>query len=275
MNRLRLATGSWLNGPSKPGPTKEDIEILEDKDIPATKTLGINEALATKLAVEALDNYRRTHVEVLTSKSYRQYSKASLPFQMFDELDREIFRGVLRGNVYLHWSRIHPHYHGRTSEAGRKYPRVTIELNSFLQQGAPSESVLAVLLHHMTHSYFLICCGFRSEGLDVDMHDLGHGLGFSTLLWKIQDVFRPKTRGPWPDLFRCRTGYQRWPYASSMPCDAVEPPPSGSSSCCWQSPDAVLKETCDDHLRCLRALGTAQPAAGGKDGRSSQTNNAL
>lgn len=254
---------SWLDGRSKPGPKSQNIKILKDETLDSQPHLGLTEVMATKLAIEALDKYERKHVNVLVPQIPGDYL-SKLPFQVFDEIDKELFRGVLQRNVYLHWRSLPPYVHGKTTSAGYKCKRVTVELNTFLiQMNAPPGLVLASLIHHMAHAYFLVCCGPRKEGSDSGMDAIGHGLGFSSLVHKIKDVFLPTSKHRFPDLFTCFSGDPNWRYASSRFAKKKRGR-QHSSICCWGLRDYPDKKTCEDYLRGLQEISACQKKEVGK-----------
>jgi hypothetical protein len=252
-----LGSFSWLDGPSKPGPKKENIGILKDKNLASQPHLGLSEVIATKLAVEALNKYERKHVEVLVMRMSGLLLK-ELPYRIFDEIDKELFRGVLHKNVYLHWRTLPPYVHGITSSEGYRNKRIVIELNKLLiQMGAPPNVILASLIHQMAHAYFLVCCGSCKGGSDAERDTIEHGLGFSSLVHKIMDVFTPRSNVAFPDLFSCYSGNSHWQYASPRLAKRKRAP-RGGSLCCWGLRDYPKKVTCEDYLKGLQEISACQ-----------------
>jgi hypothetical protein len=245
---------SWLDGPSKPGPTSEDFYELTDKHVGEKRHLELKEVTAAKLAVEAIEKGKRR--DVFWAGGCGVYAalspndKASLPIRVFNELDRELFRGVLKGQVCLATSTaISPAIHGATRRAGPPYGRVTILLNPEIVIMERPEVVLATLIHHMAHAYFLVCCGYDSGG-GGGQHNLKHGLPISTLLWTIKACFLRNHRF-FPNLFRCTDSPSHHPVASSFVQHGVE----GQSYCSWQCNDFKGFEDCHNYLhKTLRAL---------------------
>lgn len=90
----------------------------------------------------------------------------------FKQLSRLLFRNTLRiwpsrkANVHLHWrlgDEIGKTQHGYTSIEtvyGRRLVSITLNLD-LMVLGNWEGDVLAALIHHMAHAYFLICCGYR------------------------------------------------------------------------------------------------------------------
>lgn len=236
---------SWLDGPSGPGPTIEDCEELNDKHMRPQRSLQLKEVAAAKLAVEAIEKGKRR--DVFWAGGHGMFAgldktdRISLPIRVFHQLDSELFRGVLRGQVYMATSReLSPAVHGTTRRAGHPYGRVAILLNPQVVLHERPEVVLATLIHHMAHAYFLVCCGF---GSDEDQHDLKHGLPISTLFWTINACFLRNNRS-FPNLFRCTDNSSRHPAASSFGQHGVE----GQSYCSWHCSDFENFQDCHNYL---------------------------
>ncbi|EGD97492.1 hypothetical protein TESG_04900 [Trichophyton tonsurans CBS 112818] len=121
------------------------------------QSIGISEVLATKLALDALENFRAPHLE---TPRCSLHGYKYLPFRLFNTLDSHLFRGVLKDQVYLRWSKILPScVHGLTSKPGSRDNRITIDLQHALIKDSSAEGIISVLIHHMAHAYFLACCG--------------------------------------------------------------------------------------------------------------------
>src|SRR6266536_1777729 len=132
-DRASATKYSWLDGKDKPGPSDNDIAVVRDGKLlsPQTKDLGLKEEEATKLAVDALGNYSRTQFHALYGHDiHDRYTRAEIPFRIFDELDQELFRGVLKNYVHVRWSDLDHRRFGATNRPGRKdFRRITIALN--------------------------------------------------------------------------------------------------------------------------------------------------
>lgn len=160
------------------------------------------------------------------------YDKWSLPFLVFDELDRKLFRSKLKGNVCLEWSSIYDGAPGRTTQAGFKHSRIAIELSEMLLK-TTKMGIFTALLHQMIHAYFLQCCGYQSEGLLRAGYDLDHGPEFLALkaLIDLEYLQNPRTRispplfswNPLDDPRLSRRGRRPFGYTEFRP---------GSSDCC-------------------------------------------
>ena len=236
---------SWLDGPSEPGPTPEDCRELTNKNITGKKHLELKEVTATKLAVEAIE--KREQRDVFWAGGGGRHATLSprdkilLPVRVFHQLDRELFRGVLRGQVCLSGeSSLSPAVHGATRGPGHQYGRVTILLNPQLVITERPEVILATLIHHMAHAYFIVCCGY---GPGQDQHDLKHGLPISTLFWTIKGRFLRNHRS-FPGLFRCTDSLVGHSPASSFGQLGME----GQSYCSWHCNDYEDFQACFHYL---------------------------
>ncbi|KAI5292484.1 hypothetical protein KEM52_006316 [Ascosphaera acerosa] len=90
----------------------------------------------------------------------------------FKRLSHLLFRDTLRlwpsrsPNVHLHWrpaEQVGETQHGYTSIEtvyGRRLVSITLNLE-LMVLGNWEGDILAALVHHMAHAYFLVCCGYR------------------------------------------------------------------------------------------------------------------
>ncbi|KAL8699678.1 MAG: hypothetical protein Q9201_005863 [Fulgogasparrea decipioides] len=192
--RLMPAKSSWLDGKSKPGPTKSDFENLQSTTIsPASRNLELKPEEAYTLAEQALKSYQRTQIACLTRKpSNLTAIKRTLPFQVFNQLDRELFRSMLKGNVSLSWSDLPSGTFSRTIHAGQNgNPRTMIELSPLLFRHGTRPEILGTLIHQMVHAYYLQCCGYRDQGYGGEGHDMGHEQAFGALINCIGEHVEP------------------------------------------------------------------------------------
>lgn len=176
--------GSWLDGQSHPEPDLDSIRLLRDADAqPACSNLHLSTEEAFGRAFQAIENYQRSRFVCLTPGKRHIYPTQQLPFMVFDQLDREIFRSVLKGNVHLTWSAHLPdgiYATTRKPDPG-EIPRITIFLSKFLAE-AGRVDIFCTLVHQMIHAYFLQCCGYQAQDGRGRGHDLCHGPEFRVLL---------------------------------------------------------------------------------------------
>ncbi|EFE42532.1 hypothetical protein TRV_02729 [Trichophyton verrucosum HKI 0517] len=217
--------------------------------------IGISEVLATKLALDALESFRAPHLE---TPRCPLHGYKYLPFRLFNTLDSHLFRGVLKDQVYLRWSKILPsRVHGLTSKPGSRDNRITIDLQHSLIKESSAEGIISVLIHHMAHAYFLACCGPPSLGKNrSERQNLGHDLAYSTLVYKIMDVFQPQGFNRMPNLFlfdRARhhlNDHRQLCRAERTVGHLAEP----GKCCTYQSTDFLDRKTCRDHTLTLKEL---------------------
>lgn len=186
-NGSNQALGSWLDGLPHPGPDRESICVLKNEAAqPACSNLHLSTEEAFGRAHHAIEDYRRHKVACLAPGKRNMYPARQLPFMVFDQLDRELFRSVLKGNVHLRWSVHLPHgIYATTYKADpRNWPRITIVLSELLSE-APRVEILCTLVHQMMHAYFLQCCGYKAHDGRTGGHDLCHGPEFQALLLTI------------------------------------------------------------------------------------------
>ncbi|MCJ1426163.1 hypothetical protein MMC29_004065 [Sticta canariensis] len=176
--------GSWLDGLPYPQPDQDSIEVLKNADaLPARSNLRLSTEEAFGRAHQAIEHYRRTKVACLAPSQRHLYLTRRLPFMVFDQLDRELFRSVLKGNVHLKWTANMPGgiYAATCHADPPKRPRITIFLSEVLAE-APRVHILCTLVHQMMHAYFLQCCGYQAREGGSGGHDLCHGSEFRALL---------------------------------------------------------------------------------------------
>ncbi|KAI4086152.1 MAG: hypothetical protein LQ344_007804 [Seirophora lacunosa] len=156
---------------------------------PANPCLQISMGEAYILAEKALKDHNRASIDRFhTGTRMTAIAMENLPFQVFDELDAEFFRSVLKGNVSLGWKELAHGMLSRTCRASRKSnPRIRILLSPRLVRSGSPFDVFAALIHQMIHAYYLQCCGFRDRGHTGEGHDLGHDQAFQALLECIRE----------------------------------------------------------------------------------------
>ncbi|KAK2745385.1 hypothetical protein FQN57_003728 [Myotisia sp. PD_48] len=218
--------------------------------VPALPNLGLSETLATKLALDALDNFEPPSLAVPACRSHGPNLRF-IPYKLFAPLDNCLFRGVLKDQVCLGWKRLSSESHGMTSPPGGFDTRITICLNKSIRKlprQIATPVTLAALIHHMAHAYFMVCCGTGDGSSRTDKHSPCHGLAYSTLVHKIKEVFRAPEVKKLPSLFTC------------LPINPL-PLPSGKQlrkpdqgSCSKDAHNFLDKETCHAHALTLQEL---------------------
>lgn len=234
--------GSWLDGPSQPGPTEEELTVLRDRAIaPAKGPLRLEPEVATKLLITGLRDtgYLRVNVQALEPSTKHLFSCAELPFKVFNQLDREIFRSTLKDNVHLTIARLPQCYPGVTYRHGLMRPRITVRLSQDLVDRGSHARLLAALLHQMIHAYLLQCCGHRNVGVKAVGYDLSHDHCFSSILYAIQYRFELPSQFQFPSL---------WCYdhnGSRNPNQEHELPQEAGSSDCFIHRRHIRERSCE------------------------------
>ncbi|KAM5445460.1 hypothetical protein MaudCBS49596_007519 [Microsporum audouinii] len=239
------------------------LRALKASSLP---NLEVSEVLATKLALDALENFRTPHLEIPRCPSH---GFKYLPFRLFNTLDSCLFRGLLKDQVYLRWSNILPSaVHGLTSKPGTRDTRITIDLQNTLIKEGSAEGIISVLIHHMAHAYFLACCGPPSDNKHgSERQNLGHNLAYSTLIYKIMDVFQPRGFKQMPNLFifdRTRhhpTNHHQLCRQGRAVASLAEP----GKCCTYHSRDFLDRNTCHHHTLTLKELKPEQENNGKSD----------
>ena len=202
--------GSWINGPDQPAPSAAALRNLQDKQAhprEATKRLDLEEAFG--LAHEALGSMKMTSIPCLSHSSRAvRYSGHDLPFMVFDDLDKNLFRSVLKGNVYLKWTSLPRGIFARTSRPGlHGRPRTTIELSEDV--AGHLEATLGILLHQMIHAYYIQCCGHKNKRVAGKGHSLSHKEEFWSLRLSLKEHFLPGEGNVWGASKDSRSGMSR------------------------------------------------------------------
>ncbi|KAL8817273.1 MAG: hypothetical protein Q9223_003861 [Gallowayella weberi] len=192
VKRLPAAKISWVDGRSKLGPTHKDLEVLHSTDLsPASQALELSHEEAFTLAEQALGGHVRKRIHCLDVHMSPVHRKL-LPWQVFNELDKEFFRSVLHGNVSLGCASLGPGVLSQTNCAGRNgNPRIRIVLSPTLFQCGTRLDILAALIHQMVHAYYLQCCSHGDRDHGVDDHDLEHEEHFQALFHCIREHCEP------------------------------------------------------------------------------------
>ena len=143
--------GSWVYDPGESGPSSEEINnLFDDGAQPAKPHEHLEPEEAFGLLALALEDTKVTDLPCMDPGRQHSYSRRNLPFMVFNDLDQMLFRSMLKGNVYLLWTRLPPGMDGRTSRSGLKgRPRTMIELSASAGQSRSRAYILHVLLHQM------------------------------------------------------------------------------------------------------------------------------
>jgi SprT-like family len=179
-----------------------DYWIIRNSAHAARPDLGLKEGEAARLALQELEKLKGSDAHRLCLVP----SIHTLPDlqSLFQNLDKYLFRSVLKDNVSFRFSsNLPPNIHGSTSALGIFGNQIVISLNSDLFRHPTRLVLVASLIHQMAHAYLLVCCGFGASHTEEERHDLKHGLAYSSTVHTIQDLLVDDARIPLPDLFYC------------------------------------------------------------------------
>ncbi|KAF2774076.1 hypothetical protein EJ03DRAFT_370894 [Teratosphaeria nubilosa] len=122
--------------------------------------------------------------------------KASDAYRIFGLLDRVLFTGKLKHNVYMRWKSEATFSPGVTHQQGRLkhhsgIGRVCIELNMtpFDETDGDVDQMLDAIIHQMVHAFFCVACGAIPVGEPVDGRLLD-GVEFCVIMSTIRDISR-------------------------------------------------------------------------------------
>ncbi|KAH9877866.1 hypothetical protein J1614_003083 [Plenodomus biglobosus] len=186
------STPENLENPRRPSAA---ILKLQDPFLKCSRNLGWNIDWAVAFiadhlaAADAADSFRaiRRRAADLESDGLLQ----EIPYCIFNKLDEVLFAGHLRNAVYLDIRDLGLDVSGTTSNHGwgpdKNIKRILIAINSIILEYGSARDVVATLIHHMVHAYFLVACGLQKEE-EVDYGRLGHGVHFGKILLAIKNL---------------------------------------------------------------------------------------
>lgn len=112
-----------------------------------------------------------------------------IPFQIFNKLDQALFAGFLKNSVFLDVSRLDSDISGVTYThrwgPNPEVKRISIIFNQDAIRHGRARDIVATLIHHMIHAYFLVACGEQKEN-EMDYGRLNHGLQFGKIMLAIR-----------------------------------------------------------------------------------------
>lgn len=179
-----------------PAAIRKTLEELTEPALARAGDLGWNLEYATAYCYQHLVGNRPCIVDTIDTARHAPLDRSG-PFLLFDSLDQCLFRGKLKGMVFLKWRSLSDNSPGVTRVPGIKNPRISIELNTrpFDERGADLDDMLDALIHQMIHAYFLVCCGTplkdgQSDGRLLD------ALHFGVILSTIKEISEDCEEGP-------------------------------------------------------------------------------
>ncbi|KAE8873208.1 hypothetical protein PTNB73_02359 [Pyrenophora teres f. teres] len=176
-------------------PLSSAVRRLQDPLLRCDRDLGWNIDWAVAFFVDHLEQKWDDAAEMLRNIRIRAQSfeddglRKEIPYRIFNKLDEVLFAGHLKNAVFLDISNLGYDISGATY-THRLGPdpdvkRISIILNSDALVRA--KDVVAILIHHMIHAYFLVACGGQQED-EVDYGRLGHDVHFGKVMLTIKKL---------------------------------------------------------------------------------------
>jgi len=169
---------------------------LQDPRLKCDRNLGWNIDWAVAFIVDHL-NKKTDAAESLRSIRIKaaQLEKDGLstdiPYCIFNKLDEALFAGHLKNAVYLESDSLGSDVSGATYTQSwgpvTDVKRISIILNQNVLDFATARDIVAILIHHMIHAYFLVACGPQKED-EIDHGRLAHGFHFGKIVTAIKKL---------------------------------------------------------------------------------------
>ncbi|KAF2825840.1 hypothetical protein CC86DRAFT_370719 [Ophiobolus disseminans] len=169
---------------------------LQDPNIKCNRNLGWNVDYAVAFIVDHMEKKTDAaetlrNVRIKAAALEREGLAHEIPYRVFGKLDDTLFAGHLKNAVFLENNSLGSDVSGATYNHSWgpvvEVKRVSIILNSDVLECARARDVVAILIHHMIHAYFLIACGPQKED-EVDYGRLGHGYHFGKIMTTIRKL---------------------------------------------------------------------------------------
>ncbi|KAH7139122.1 SprT-like family-domain-containing protein [Dendryphion nanum] len=188
----------YFPGPGHiPRPIGDSHHKLTDVRLKCDRNLGWSLDWAVASLIKHLDE---TSAEVtsifkkikLKAQAIANEGRSSdIVYRTFRHLDQAFFAGHLKDAVYLDIGSLGSDVSGATFTHGRgpnqRVRRISIILNSDVHKHASAGHILASLIHHMIHAYFLVACGPQEEK-EPDYDRLSHGTHFAKVMRTIKNL---------------------------------------------------------------------------------------
>ncbi|USP81805.1 hypothetical protein yc1106_09079 [Curvularia clavata] len=128
-------------------------------------------------------------IRLRTAALYQDGLNQEIPLYIFHKLDRLLFAGHLKNAVFLNASSLSASVSGITythrQRPNPKIKRFSIILNCDVLQNGQPRDIVAMLIHHMIHAYFLVACSGQKE-TEVFYGRLAHGVHFGKIMLTIR-----------------------------------------------------------------------------------------
>jgi len=166
---------------------------LRDPQLKCNRSLSFNIDWATAFIVdhinkktEAAETFKNVRIKATTLE--REGLIDAIPYLIFNELDEALFAGHLKNAVYLDERNFGSDVSGATYNPNwSPVPRISIILNTDVLVYARARDIVAILIHHMIHAYFLVACGPQKED-EVEYGRLSHGNHFGKIMFTIRKL---------------------------------------------------------------------------------------
>ncbi|RMZ71175.1 hypothetical protein GMOD_00005690 [Pyrenophora seminiperda CCB06] len=166
---------------------------LQDPLLRCDRDLGWNIDWAVAFFVDHLEQTWKDAAETLRNIRIRAQSleddglRKEIPYRIFNKLDEVLFAGHLKNAVFLNIGSWGSDVSGATY-THRLGPDPDVKRISIVLNGdvlVRQRDVVAVLIHHMIHAYFLVACGGQKED-EVEYGRLSHDVHFGKLMFTIK-----------------------------------------------------------------------------------------
>ncbi|KAL1797781.1 hypothetical protein ACET3X_004387 [Alternaria dauci] len=170
---------------------------LQDPLLRCERDLGWNIDWAVAFLVDQLEQnwvdtagkFRSIRIRAATLE--RDGLIQEIPYRIFNKLDEVLFAGHLKNAVFLDVASLGSDVSGTTYThrlgPNRDVKRISIVLNVDALEYASAKDIVAILIHHMIHAYFLVACGGQKE-YEVDYGRLNHDVHFGKIMLTIKKL---------------------------------------------------------------------------------------
>jgi hypothetical protein len=170
---------------------------LQDPFLRCDRDLGWNIDWAVAFIVDRLEQewsnaaetFRNIRIRAATLE--REGLLHEIPFRVFNKLDEVLFAGHLKNAVFLDTISLGSDVSGATYThrlgPNPEVKRISIIFNSDALEFAKARDIIAILIHHMIHAYFLVACGPQKED-EVDYGRLDHGVYFGKIMLAVKKL---------------------------------------------------------------------------------------
>lgn len=168
---------------------------LRDPYLRCDRDLGWNIGWAVAFVVNRLEQSwadaaaSLRNIRLQAAAHYGNGLGQDIPLHIFDKLNPLLFAGYLKNVVFLNTSSLstsvlgitYTHWPGPNPEI----KRYSIILNRDVLRNSQPRDIVATLIHHMIHAYFLVACGGQKEG-EVSHGRLAHDLHFGKIMLTVR-----------------------------------------------------------------------------------------